>query len=141
MKKLITVVLILALLMTSAALADVPDISGLTKEELVELNQQIGLKLFSEKLINGVHIPIGVYTVGEDIPAGSYRVKLENNQDNSVISLNYIDDEGKKRVSGSFALGDIYGAYEVGKMTLENGQIVIIDFAPVVFFPYSGLLF
>lgn len=139
MKKLIAVILILALMLPAASLADLPDISWLTNEELMELNHQICLKLFSEKLINGVHIPIGVYTVGEDIPAGSYQVKLENNQNTSLISINYINDEGEKNVSGSFAIGDLYGAYEVGKMTLEDGQIVEIDFAPAVFFPYSGL--
>ena len=139
MKKLIAIVIILALLLPAAALADLPDISGLTNEELIELNRQINLRLFSEKLINGARIPIGVYTVGVDIPAGSYHVELESNLTNSLISIHYIDEKGEERVNGSFMLGDIYGAYEVGKMTLEDGQFVEIEFSPAVFFPYSGL--
>ena len=133
MKKLITLLLIAVLLLPAAALADLPDISGLTHNELIELNHRIQMRLFSEKLMNGVNIPVGRYTVGEDIPAGSYRVAIS--VENGLIVI-YSPDE---KTVCSYALGLVYDVYEIGKITLEEGQIFDLSYGSVTLYPYSGL--
>ena len=133
MKKLITLLLIAVLLLPAAALADLPDISGLTHNELIELNHRIQMRLFSEKLMNGVNIPVGRYTVGEDIPAGSYRVAIS--AENGLIVI-YSPDE---KTVCSYALGLVYDVYEIGKITLEEGQIFDLSYGSVTLYPYSGL--
>ena len=136
MKKLITIVLILALAVPALALADLPDISGLSYNELIELRTKIQTQLFSSQLISGVTVPPGEYIVGEDIPEGSYRVGIINMGLDSMIEI----DTAEKEIITSYAIGEVYGAYEVGKMTVENGMIIKVDFAPVVFYAYSGLI-
>lgn len=133
MKKLITLLLIAALLLPAAALADLPDISGLTHNELIELNHRIQMRLFSEKLINGVNIPIGRYTVGEDIPAGSYRVAIS--AENGLIAIS--SPEGKSVCS--YLVGSTFNVAEIGKITIEEGQIFDLTYCSVTLYPYSGL--
>ncbi len=135
MKKLITIILILAMLLRAAALADLPDISGLSNDELLELREKIQLQLFSSKLVDGITVPPGEYIIGEDIPEGSYRVCAISLERNSMVIIY----SAGKNVLTSYAIGDLYGAYEVGKLPLENGMIIEVDFAPVIFYPYAGL--
>ena len=135
MKKLIALLMIIALLLPVAVLADLPDISGLSYDELLELRTKIQLQLFSSKLVDGITVPPGEYIIGVDIPEGSYRVGAISLERNSVIAIN----SAEKKVIASYAIGDLYGAYEVGKMTIENGMIIEVDFAPVIFYPYAGL--
>lgn len=136
MKKLITFFLILTLVVPAAALADLPDISGLSQDELIELSHQIQLRLFNEKLVNGVVVPVGTYIIGEDIPEGSYRLELETPLNNSMITIN---SKNKGKVIGSHLLGEIYGFFEVGKITLEKDQVIEITFGPLKIYPYTGL--
>ena len=133
MKKLIAITLILAMIVSAAALADLPDISGLTNEELIELNHQIQMRLFSEKLAEGVNIPVGTYTIGEDIPAGSYRI--ETSSDLGVLLVTSPD--GKS--IGTYLLGTTYDTLEIGKIVLEEGQTFELSYCSVTLLPYSGL--
>ena len=135
MKKLIALLMIIALLLPAAVLADLPDISGLSYDELLELRTKIQLQLFSSKLVDGITVPPGEYIIGEDIPEGSYRVCAISLERNSMVIIY----SAGKNVLTSYAIGDLYGAYEVGKLPLENGMIIEVDFAPVIFYPYAGL--
>ena len=136
MKKILAIILAVALILPAAVFADIPDISSLTNDELLTLNHEIQLRLFSEKLVNGIQIPAGKYIVGEDIPEGIYRVETADKVLSPMIT---IYNEGKAKIVGSYLLGDIYGSYEVGKLDLGKDYIIEVDFSPVVFYPYTGL--
>lgn len=133
MKKLITLLLIAALLLPAAALADLPDISGLSHDELIQLNHQIQLRLFSEQLVNGVKVPPGTYTIGEDIPAGSYRVEVEG--ENGMYAV--YDANGEP--TDSSLCGSFHDVLEFGKLILTEGTTFEIKYATFVLYPYSGL--
>jgi len=137
MKKLLTVILILALAVPAIALADLPDISNLTKDELLELNHQIQLRLFSEQLVNGVDVPAGDYIVGEDIPEGIYRLEIGYPKSGGYLTI-YKSTENKIAISESF-IGEYWGVIEIGKMELVSGNIVHISGNMLRFFPYTGL--
>lgn len=137
MRKLITLLLIAAMLLPAAALADLPDISGLTEDELIELNHQIQLRLFSEKLIDGVDVPAGDYVVGEDIPAGTYRMKVGFPSSGGYLTI-YESQERKISVVESF-MGEYWGVTEIGKIELKDGNMIHLSGNTLRFFPYTGL--
>ena len=136
MKKLITIILILALFPV-IAMADLPDISGLSADELVELNHQIQLLLFSEQLVNGVKVPPGIYTVGEDLPAGVYRVDFPVISDLLIgLFMAYTDDYSDYvtyYIGGS-------NTTAIGKVDLKEGMTLEISDTTAVFYAYTGLI-
>ena len=137
MKKLITVILILAMLLPVAAMADLPDISALTEAELIELNHQIQLMLFSQKLVDGVTVPAGEYIVGEDIPEGVYRVEVVYKSAGGTLFI--FDKADDSMYSDQSYLGEFWGVEEIGKLTLKAGNKVKISTNALKFFPYVGL--
>jgi hypothetical protein len=137
MRKLITIIMILALLMPAAALADI-DLSGMTREELIELDHRIQLQLFSEQLVNGVTINPGKYIVGEDLPAGTYRAEVIIPETSVAFGLAcvYNPDDLWTETSGSM----IGKGYEnIGKLIMEDDQIFVVDLYSIIIYPYTGL--
>ena len=137
MKKLITIVLILALILPGIAMADLPDISNLSSEELIELSKQIQIRLFSENLINGVTVPAGRYIVGEDIPAGTYRMEVVYKDSGGYVY--FYESEDKKISFKESFLGEYWGVEEIGKMVLQDGNVIDISNNALRFYPYAGL--
>lgn len=76
MKKLLTIILILAMLLPVAALADLPDLSGLSYDELIQLKNQINLAIWNSQEWQEVTVPPGLWKIGEDIPAGHWSIRL-----------------------------------------------------------------
>ena len=70
MKKLLTVVLMLCLL--PWALAEDIDLSGLSFEELRALQNRIAEEMVTRPEWKEVAVPVGVYEIGVDIPAGDW---------------------------------------------------------------------
>ena len=74
MKKLLC--LLLALLLVPAfSLADIPDISGLTFDELVQLREQLNYAIWTSEDFQMVYIPAGLWEIGKDIPAGHWTIE------------------------------------------------------------------
>ena len=74
MKKLILLLLVLALLPVGC-FADLPDISGLSFDELIQLNRQVRQALWASDEWKEVKVPAGVYKIGEDIPSGQWSIQ------------------------------------------------------------------
>lgn len=74
MKKLIALVLLLALLIP-AAIAEGFDLSGLSFAELAALRDKIQLEMMEREEWQEVIVPGGIWEVGVDIPAGSWLVR------------------------------------------------------------------
>ncbi len=140
MKKLITVILILALALPAVALAEltrpsynIPDISALSEIELRALMHEIQDRLFSEQLVNGVTVPVGKYKIGEDIPAGTYRI--ETSADNGLVIV--YSSEGKS--IESYLIGNTWGVNVIGKIVLEEDQTIEINNCNITLYAYGGL--
>ena len=134
MKRLITILLILALAVPAISLADLPDISGLTNEELVELNKNIQSILFSRQLVDGVTVPPGRYIIGEDIPAGTYRIEITG----GTGFYDVYDSPGGKTIATGLT-GELYDVTEFGKITFEEGNELKLVNSTFIFFPYTGI--
>ena len=104
-------------------------------EELWDLNIGIQMELMHRMAAKeaGVVVPPGKYIIGEDIPAGKYR--LYTAADNGMYSIS--NEDGKIVDSG--LLGNTWGTNEVGKLELINGYTLEIGSANITFFTYTGI--
>ena len=152
MKKLITIILILTLALPVVAYASLPDISTLTYDELVELKNKINLAMFNSKEWQEVTVPIGVWEVGTDIPAGKWHISVTANTKRGYGAFTYCDllDESGLDAGNMFycniyhheALcvpGDNDPRYPASiEIDLKEGTYFIVKNAPLVFTPPQG---
>lgn len=143
MKRLITIILILSLVPV-VAMSDLPDISDLTYEELVQLKDQINLAMWNSSEWQEVLVPAGVWIVGEDIPEGHWSITPT---DGKIVWVSYSSDvNSKKRPAGTVYFNHALisvthsqhnDSYNSIDFEMENSWYFICDGA-VVFTPYTG---
>ena len=138
-----------AMLLFSYAIADI-DLSSMSIEDLFALKQQINLEIASRPEIKSVTVPVGVWEIGKDIPAGHWNMTVEPGHQNELALIYYcsqLDELGK---AASYKSDVFYYAYlkvpgssssvEMTSVDLEMkaGMYIVIDMCSVVFTPYSG---
>jgi len=151
MKKLISTILILAMLLPAAALSDLPDISGLSFDELVQLREQINLAIWNSEEWQEVTVPIGVWKVGEDIPAGEWTLRSAGKGKYGSSYVVYCDRIKESGLEGDLLNSRIYQSVIIlgddnedddeprsVNITISKGMYLIIDDGPVIFTPYTG---
>ena len=149
MKKLIAVTLILALLLPAAALADLPDISGLSLDELYQLNRKIRSEILSRSQWGTVTVPEGYYVVGEDIPEGHWTITylsgsysmievFEKADATGHAPANIMDDYQTYVVCDPQSEYAYVSPYKEIDLTLPAGYHVVISSGPAVFRPFTG---
>ena len=150
MKKLITVILILALILPAAALADIPDISNLSFDELVQLRDQLNLAIWSSQEWQEVTVPIGVWKIGEDIPVGKWTISAASDNPNVGTYIYYckkLDATGMEASwEGSVPFyqsieneADGGGWYPTSiDIECQEGMYLIVKEGPAMFKPFSG---
>ena len=106
MKKLITVVLILALLLLSASLADLPDVSGLSYDELLALRDLVNDAILASPENDKIELVPGVWAVGVDFPAGTW---LVSPLDNQIMHLWYGDKLNDSGTNAGFGWDSVNG--------------------------------
>ena len=151
MKKLISLLLALILTFPAIAMADLPDISGLSYDELVQLKDQINLAMWNSQEWQEVTVPAGVWEVGKDIPEGHWTIKPAF--EDALINLVYTDrlDEYGKDVT--YGWKGWHGAicnkkHKDGTLRMPQypedvdlemkAGMYFINKSPVAFTPYSG---
>ena len=151
MKKLITLLLILALALPALALADLPDLSGLSYDELVELKDKINLAMWKSQEWQEVTIPVGVWEIGKDIPEGHWSIRCGCEDEMSfIVYTDRLDEYGKnitygwkgvhvticnkKHKDGSLRMPEYP---EETDIEMKSGMYLIVD-APLIFTPYTG---
>ena len=143
MKNTVRILSLLFALMLSAVTfvhAEPFDLSNLSYEELIELHKQVSLAIMQSDEWKEVTVPAGTYIIGQDIPAGDYTVTYTG----IAQSVLYVYPSAQALEEGtqvfSKILSDAWGI-SVGKLSLTDGQVIVIQSAPVVFTPYKGLGF
>lgn len=140
MQKVITFVLCLALILGMAAPAWAAELSEMAYEELIQLRQRLDQEIVSRPEWKEVTVPPGRYTVGIDIPAGSYSIRVIGEWTAHVIVFG--SEYGDYSANG----GLIYsGSVDdddplIGKLTLKNGYVIDIG-GSVVFAPPVSFMF
>lgn len=149
MKKVCLLVLALVLV-GSFAFAEV-DLSGMSYDELVALKDQINLAIWNSQEWQEVTVPVGVWKVGEDIPAGHWELTVAPGGSSTwsyITICTALDETGKAvdiigtdyyysqdiKLAGS----DSYATMEQIDFDLKADAYVIVENADVIFKPYSG---
>lgn len=148
MKRFISVLLLLCLL-NVPAFAEI-DLSGLTFDELVELRNQCLTEMTKRDEWQEVTVPIGVWKIGEDIPAGHWNITCYRTDKYAYATVYYTDelDETKKKASnrGKFhyaAMVKVEGSPAVTNnlvldIDMVEGAYLVVDNCPVILSPYTG---
>ena len=155
MRKIITIILLLCLLMP--CIAEDIDLSGLTFEELAALRDRCLYEMYQREEWQEVTVPQGIWVVGKDIPAGTWTVKCADiGRDNVLMKYTIIEigdklDESKTSVdiTSAYHLVTIHNQnnkyYKEGEITtytftVKEGYYIHIEeaFNMAVFMPYTG---
>ena len=126
MKKIIAAIVVLVLF-TGIAYAETVNLKGMSSEELIRLQTSILQELMDRGEVRSATIPAGIYTIGDDIPAGSYSIST-------------------KQIMASIAINEYEQLFivtpddGVGKITLKDGDVFECS-TTVVLTKYSGLKF
>lgn len=155
MKKVLSLLLVLALLLPAFAVAEGVDLSALSFDQLVQLREQIARELTTRPEWKEVTVPQGVWEVGVDIPAGHWTITVANRGYGRVTIAPLLKDNGlevdywKALSQGLFhyqitLTGRQSGIYDpqtsVSSFDIElpDGVYVEVYNASVIFSPYTG---
>lgn len=149
MKRIAAFMAAAALICTTAA-AEI-DLSGMTYDELIALNAQVTRQIMMTDKWQEVEVPVGVYKIGRDIPAGKWTIKPIVGCTAYLRTCIYLNDLGTDPEIGTeYAYEQIseksaaYAAYNpIDEITwdLKKGQYLIIHNSPVIITPFAGLSF
>ena len=133
--------MLVSLLLVSAALADVPDLSGLTDDEIVELLGKVNEELVSRGISKSAVLPAGKYIAGKDLPAGSYIIvcKTDDNHHGIVWAAAATDDLNNQYPSLLYEHVS-FNCEEQFRITLDEGGILNLPFTATLTVS-PGLLF
>lgn len=111
--------------------AEAIDLSGMSFAELQELQAKVMQQLWTNEEWIEVEVPVGVYEVGDEIPAGKWMVSRSDNK------YAYF------RVANEYSNGEVHSYTQTtnletpAKVILENGQYIEVSNHPVVFTTYT----
>lgn len=127
MKRILIIILVLCLIMP-VCFAESVDLSAYSYEELEALKSRIEAEMKTRPEWPGVYVPAGVYVVGEDIPEGTYSVRLTDQTQKGHVSV------WGKAVNdfyggGGLVISMVFGweSNFYGKAELKNGWVVEVS--------------
>lgn len=149
MKRFFVFFLAALLLFSFPASADLPDLSGLSFDELIVLREQLNAAIWSSQDWQEVTVPAGTYQIGVDIPAGHWSLRTVASE-HELFNVYYFDKLDRTGTTPGFGstsafleLGSPgFSAFgEVNPETLDldmkDGWYLFLGGA-VVFTPYTG---
>ena len=131
MKKLIAIILILCSIMTVAAAET--DLASMSFDDLLALQKAVVAEIMSRPEWKQVEVPGGSWTVGTDIPAGSYCITPTSK--GGYITI--YDNTGRMVISQGIRKDDS----KIGKIELRDGYVVEVENGSLFFSPAIGLGF
>ena len=149
MKRFFCFLLVLVLLPV-VSLADLPDLSGLSYDELVQLRDQINLAIWNSQEWQEVTVPVGVWVVGEDIPIGYWTISVASDSPDAWGTVIYCDKLDASGLGANQLYCKIYHYEQLFSKNTETslnksvnidckpGTFIIVDYGSMLFTPYSG---
>lgn len=146
MKRFLSI-LVCLLLIVSLSTAEVPDLSGMSFDDLVALRDQLNLAIWNCQEWQEVTVPAGVWQVGVDIPAGHWTIRPLPGDYVNVVYFDKLDQYGKDVGAGWKGWGgcltargedDItFGEPTQVDLVMEEGMFFKCSHS-VIFTPYAG---
>ena len=137
MRKIICVILSFAVLFCSAVVyAEGIDLSNLSYTELEALEKQIIAEMVSRPEYKEVTVPLGVYKVGEEIPAGKWTIS--GLKDSGIVYWGKGIDEYGVEIPYNRMIADFTHWDEDDSIDwdLVEGTYIAVTISPVKFSPY-----
>ena len=135
MKRIIAFVLVFVCV---AVYAVADTLSDLSFDELIALRGELNKEIMSRPEWKEVEVPAGTWTVGRDIPAGAYCVKIAGN---GMVNVSVWKKAPKDYSNNGLVYNELISeGSPYGRMELQEGWIVEIGF-PVIFTPPISLGF
>ena len=143
MKRIISAILVIMLMLCGIAAAEETTFQDFADQLPDETLQLLSAFLQSEtirRLNASFDLPAGVYTVGDDIPAGSWTINVVSKVTAEFIVYNSAEKKNEEYAFPDFdeLLNASYGSDTIGKITLSPGNIVEIS-GKVHFEPFAGI--
>lgn len=150
---LLALALCLSLCVSCAALADGVDdidLSGLSLDELVALRERVQLAMWETDEWQEVTVPLGLWKVGEDIPAGHWTITAYDGKKSNVRYGDELYESGDQIAYGGARTVDedlvskTHEEYDENEckdhcdIDMKDGFYVCVEGASVVFTPYQG---
>ena len=132
-------ILVLVFMVVSSAYAEDIDLSGLSFDQLVQLQTRITMEMMQRDEWQEVTVPEGIYLVGRDIPAGKWNVK--SSDPNSSFRINWSKALGADK--NSLEHDDTYNFHSeydgnTYALDLQEGFYIMIERHSVIFSPFTG---
>ena len=132
---------LICLLLLPSALADVPDITGLTDDEIVEMLGKINEEIVSRGIMKSAELPAGKYTGGRDLPAGSYIITCKTDDNHhGIVWVSAAADDLDNQYPSILYEHVSFNSEEKFRVMIENGGILNLPFTATVTIS-AGILF
>ena len=133
--------LLVCLLLIPGALAEVPDVSALTDDEIIELLGKVNVELVVRGIAKSADLPAGKYTGGKDLPAGSYIISCKTDEKHhGIVWVSSAADDLNNQYPSILYEHVSFSSEEQFRVTIEEGGILNLPFAATVTIS-AGLLF
>lgn len=140
MRKITALICVLVILSNVVfALAEIPNVSSLSNEELHQLQVDIIRELGLRKELPSFTAPIGIYEAGKDFPVGKYLISSPNYCTYITIYENMAAYTSGKALERKVTLYGNTGGTKV--VDFREGMVVFVDFNTARFEPFTGLQF
>ena len=141
MKKIISLFLVFVILSMPAALAEEIDVKKYSYKQLELIEKAIRHEMMTRPEWKRVTVPVGIWKVGDDIPAGTYSIRATPEGITSVILWRRAQDDYSSNglilcESVIFDDTDL-----IGKVIFEEGNVLEISGSPVYLCPPASLEF
>lgn len=142
MKKVIAMIITVALFVGTFALAETVDLSQYTDADLVSLLEAVQQEIADRHIEKSANLPQGSYLVGKDIPAGSYDISVVY-KGSMWMDIYIFADGGNGDTKQDFSVfadgnyGDGTGSFHV---ELIEGDLVKCT-APITLTISAGVMF
>ena len=138
MKRFLAIMVLVLMVVSSAAAEDI-DLSGLSFDQLVQLQSRITMELMQRDEWQEVTVPEGIYLVGHDIPAGKWNIKSSNPGDGYGMNWGMAlgEDNNSIAIDATFNYHYCYDG-EAYVLDLVDGCYLQIKGHSVIFTPFTG---
>lgn len=142
MKKIISVFLAMFVLLTSTlCLAETVNLSEFNNDELIALLDSVQQELMTRNIQKSASLPTGKYTAGVDIPAGSYVLTCNTDEDHfGIVWVSDPDDNLEEENPSVLYKFISFNEEEQLRFTIEEGGILNLPF-PATLTISAGVLF
>ena len=139
--------LFVLLLLPVISLSDLPDISGLSFDELVQLRDQIQFAMWNSEQWQEVTVPAGTWKIGEDIPVGHWSIKMSGHGYTIVWYCEKVDKLGQPVCFGAQYIHKDVASEDFQAFDEEYAHVIDFDMEegwflyftdPVILSPYTG---